>query len=390
MTVMKHDALRVGIDATPMIVAPRTGIEKYALALTQELIRLGDKEESIELCVYLHSGNPYASARLTQNVVAMFKRSDVSFRTHSSRRGFGLALSTYLIVDRVDLLHELRSVQPWLKVCPSVITVYGIRSVRSSEDGRLTTYLKLSRPNRRAILGSDGLIAISKSTMQELKTELGSELDMPIYVVPLGFDVDRFSSSHLSESTREKYGLNKYILFVGTFEHHKNVSRLIKAFGRVKQSLSIPHDLVLVGRDGPGIEDAYITVKECEVQDEVKFIGYVPDDDLPGLYAGADLFAFPSLHEGFGIPILEAMASGTPVLTSRLCAMPEVAGDAALYVDPYDIDGIAAGLRSLLCDTKLRTHLIGRGVERARQFSWSEMACETVSVYERVIDRLDR
>jgi glycosyltransferase involved in cell wall biosynthesis len=173
---------------------------------------------------------------------------------------------------------------------------------------------------------------------------------------------------------------------MGTFEYHKNIHRLVEAFAQVRHEHRIPHKLVLVGRGGPGLSLVQEIVAECDIEKVVVFAGYVPDDDLPGLYAGADVFAFPSLHEGFGIPVLEAMASGTPVLTSHHFALPEIAGDAALYVNPDDVEDIARGLWRLLSDRALARQLTERGLTRIEQFTLEQMVCHTLQFYHEIVE----
>jgi alpha-1,3-rhamnosyl/mannosyltransferase len=169
---------------------------------------------------------------------------------------------------------------------------------------------------------------------------------------------------------------------VGTLEPRKNLPRLVKAFASLPAEVREDRLLVLVGALG---WDTSETVGALRRHSElVRPVGHVPDEELRALYRGAELFAYPSLYEGFGLPVLEAMASGTPVLTSRSSSLPEVGGDAAIYVDPFDIESIGLGLREALGRPARLAELAARGLERARSFSWEHTAAKTLGLLERL------
>jgi glycosyltransferase involved in cell wall biosynthesis len=183
---------------------------------------------------------------------------------------------------------------------------------------------------------------------------------------------------------RWKYHLpTRYVLSVGSLEPGKNRRRLIHAYAQLwREGLDCP--LVVAGQPAWRYRGDLELVRRLGLEDRVRFLGYVPDDDLPALYSGATIFAFPSLYEGFGLPVLEAMSCGTPVITSSISATAEVAGDAALVVDPRDTDALAEAIRRVARDAALRGDLRARGLERARHFSWQRTARETLFVYELV------
>ena len=174
----------------------------------------------------------------------------------------------------------------------------------------------------------------------------------------------------------------RYLLFVGTLEPRKNLTALLHAYAMLRAEW---HDedlkLVVAGRTGWLYQDIFATVKSLGLEEEVIFTGFVDDEDLPHLYWGAQLFVFPSLYEGFGLPILEAMASGVPVVTSNTASMPEVAGDAAMLVDPHDSKAIAEGMGKVLYQGRLRDVLIEKGLARARHFTWESVARRTLELY---------
>jgi glycosyltransferase involved in cell wall biosynthesis len=184
---------------------------------------------------------------------------------------------------------------------------------------------------------------------------------------------------------RERYHLpERYLLFVSTIEPRKNLTRLLAAFERVHMA-RLTDALVVVGKRGWLYEDFFAAVEHSPSRKAVIFPGYVADADLPAIYAGAQALAFPSLFEGFGLPVLEAMACGTPVVCSNSSSLPEIAGNAAFLVDPLDADALADVLGRMLQDGSLREQLRERGLAQATQFSWERAAPETVAVYRRQI-----
>ena len=192
-----------------------------------------------------------------------------------------------------------------------------------------------------------------------------------------GGDPDRLAA------VQQRYRLPaQYLLFLGTLEPRKNLTTLLHAYAMLRaEACGKGLKLVVAGRTGWLYDEIFDTVKTLALADEVIFTGFVADADLPDLYRGAQLLVFPSLYEGFGLPILEAMASGVPVITSHTASMPEVAGDAAILVDPYDPKAIAEGMARVLAEDRLRQALIQKGLARARCFTWDSVAQKTLELY---------
>ncbi len=186
----------------------------------------------------------------------------------------------------------------------------------------------------------------------------------------------------LTNNVKHKYNLNNYILFVSETRPYKNLYRLIQAYS----NLNIPDiDLVIVGTMFKyGKDDLIELIKELGVEKRVRFLGYVPDNDLPALYSGALMLVFPSLTEGFGAPPLEAMSCGCPVIASNTSSVPEVCGDAVLYIDPYSIDDISDRIKLLIYDDHLRQELIQKGMKRSYLFSWEKTVSDILQVIEEI------
>ncbi|MDW8067965.1 MAG: glycosyltransferase family 1 protein [Anaerolineae bacterium] len=283
-----------------------------------------------------------------------------------------------------DLVHGPVFVGPLAAPCPVVITVHDLSFLRYPHLFRPANRLYLRLFTRLSVRRARRVIAVSNHAARETVRLLGVAREK-LRVVYHGVDpIFRPLPPEEVAAFRARRGLpERFVLFVGTLEPRKNLVRLIEAFARA--GVDAGADLVLVGARGWYDEEVFAAVERWRLSSRVHFPGYVPNDELPLWYNAAWVFAYPSLYEGFGLPILEAQACGTPVLTSSVSALPEAAGNGALMVDPYDPEAIADGLHRLLTDRMLREELRQRGLEHATRFSWARTAAETVAVYQEAI-----
>ncbi len=232
----------------------------------------------------------------------------------------------------------------------------------------------------------DSIIADSQVTKDDILkfTKIDEKkVDVVYLAAPDRFNLPRNKAQ--IDAVMHKFGIKPpYFFFVGNIEPRKNLIRTIKAFMHAQQSGKIDHMLILVGSRSWNYPQMDALLKESSFRDKVKILNYVDDEELLSLYNGADLFVFPSLYEGFGIPILEAMKCGVPVLTSRLSSIPEIAGDAAFYVDPYREEAIAEGMIELATNSKLRTELTDKGRRQASKFDWDSTARKTRDIFNKL------
>ena len=260
------------------------------------------------------------------------------------------------------------------KSCVAVPLITDLAVYRMPEVYKASRVLLWTLQYRYVRRRADFFLAISRFTKAEI-AELLHIAPEKIHVVPCACPdtMRRIAEPEVLSRVKERYGLpEQYVLFVGNTNPRKNLQRLMKAFDMAKEQ-GIPHRLVIAGEQGWKF-DQEEALKGLKHPEDVRFIGFVPDEDMPALYSAASLFAFPTLYEGFGIPVLEAQACGTPVLTGSCSSLPEVAGDAAVYVDPYDEQDIRDGLLQALGDRRLREELVQKGYENAKRFSWHTSA----------------
>ena len=287
---------------------------------------------------------------------------------------------------RLDLVHDPLGVAPlMLAGSGRVTTIHDVVPYTCPETSaqldRLIYHFWLPIIVRRI----DAIITASQQSKADIVKHLAIA-EEKVTIIPLAAG-RRYRPMPDNEiyPTLARYGLDfPYILYVGSLTPRKNLPRLLEAYWQLRQWSAERH-LVIVGARKSRSSPVFTTVQQLGLREVVHFTGFAEEEDLPSLYNGADLFVFPSLYEGFGLPVLEAMACGTPVVTSNTTSLPEVAGDAALLVDPYNVEGIAAAMRCVLEDQHLARVLRARGLARAAEFSWERTARETVKVYQKVL-----
>jgi len=283
---------------------------------------------------------------------------------------------------KLDLLHALAFAGPRLLEIPWVVTVYDLSFIRYPQSFNTANRVYLTWAVRDAVRRANRVIAISASTKRDL-VEMFGVAENKIDVVYCG--TDPLFSPEANPAQRRPRMPEKMILYVGTLEPRKNVAQLIRAFARVKREAHMPHKLVLIGARGWKHTDVDAAIEQENIRAEVILPGYVPTEDLPSWYRAADLFVYPTRYEGFGMPALEAMACGTPVVTTNASSLPEVVGDAALQVAPDDLPALADAMTRALTDSTLREQMRARGLAQAKQFSWTRTGNETAAIYRSVL-----
>jgi glycosyltransferase involved in cell wall biosynthesis len=360
--------MRIGFEVSNVTIAQATGIARYTVALIAALAG--------QLEAYDHLTLLYKLSRWP--------------RRRQWWRPAGLPIRLYHgcwwpPVKSVDILHGLDGIiLPWPGV-QRVVTLYDLLVLRSPDThiAPLAFQRKKHQFYKTVAACADAIITISATTKQDVVDLLGVP-ETQVYVTPLGLDEHFWQyGPEATQQVLQSYELVPgYLLFVGAISGRKNTARLVQAYARSRASKERP--LVLVGAMSYRGADTIEAIEQCGLGQRVRLLGYVPDKDLPALYAGAGCFVFPTLYEGFGIPILEAMASGTPVLTSTTGAAPEISGGLAVSVDPYNIEAIADGI-----DRALETPVtvLAQAREHARAFTWERCASQTLAIYRHLIQQ---
>lgn len=299
-----------------------------------------------------------------------------------------LPLPVEAFTGRVRLFHATDfTLPPTLSGTRTLLTVHDLSFVRAPETTTpvLKAYLDAVVP--RSVRRATHVLADSQATKDDL-VELYKTPPDKITVLLGGVNPEfrPITDAHARQVVRARYSLppNPYIFSVGTVQPRKNYARLVQALAALGPQHADVH-LVIAG--GRGWLDApiYQTVRDLGMGERVHFTGFVRDEDLPVLYSDAACLAYPSLYEGIGLPVLEAMACATPVVTSTISSLPEVAGDAALLIDPYDVEALAGALRRLLDDSALRETLVARGARQAAFFTWERAASQLLAVYRQMV-----
>jgi glycosyltransferase involved in cell wall biosynthesis len=350
--------------------AQRHGISRYTKQLLRHLSKIDTGE--IEFCVFADEKQGFAD----------IERLIDTSRTHS--RVIWDTIRFYQRSEAIgaDAIHSPDK-GPFLKGnLPLVSTIHDLLPYLYSDERDFPngTYWQLSL--RRQVALSDAIITVSESTKQDVIERFGVSSNK-VHVTPLGTDLSRPSKQEVREVQNE-YGISATsfnVLYVGNYNDRKNVDRVVEACKEISKHIE-EINLFLAGGD-PSVET--LQKKAGCFRGSITFLGYVPDEHLEGLYGAADLFVYPSSYEGFGLPVLEAMACGTPVITSDTSSLPEVTGDAAITIDPESTSELSTAIRSVYDDKELRESMKIDGLKRAEQMTWERTAQETLSVYKRLV-----
>lgn len=370
--------MRIAIDAR-LAAYTRGGIVHYIAWLARALAQLAPDEQLL-LLEHVRGRDGLASGPNVRRV---------ALRTPPHHRFEQLALALELLPLRADVLHSPDFIPPFRRTCPAVITVHDLGFLRFPEtlDAAARRYYGQTE---RAVRSAEAIVVPSVATASDLRTRFGVP-DEKIAVIPHGVaDLFQPAEPAVVERLRARLGLaGPYLLFVGTIEPRKGLDTLLRAFARLAPRAAGANalSLVLAGRRGWLDQPIFDLVERLGLGEQVRFLDALADAELPALYTGAEALVLPSRYEGFGLPVLEAMACGAPVVCSTAGALPEVAGDAALLVEPEDDAGLAATLERLRADAGLRADLRARGLARAAGFRWEESARRHLEVYRRVVGR---
>lgn len=368
--------MRLGFDATALPPQP-FGAANYIINLAQGLLRVDTANEYIIFTKPQHA----AFFDSTRAHLALCVLPSPLLRVVWEQT----ALPILARQHRLDLLHSPHYTMPLAKPCRAVVTFHDLTFFLYPEMHLLYKRIFFRTMMPLAARRADALIAISHSTRADLTRILGIA-PSKVETIPYGIapHFQPVTDWRALDAFCARYHLSRpFVLYVGNLEPRKNLPTLVRAFAPLVRA-GLPHTLVMAGSRGWKDAPIFATIQELGLTSRVHFPGYIPQSELPMLYSAADLFVYPSFYEGFGLPVLEAMACGVPVITSNISSMPEVAGDAAVLVDPAAVDALANAMHHLLTDSVLRATLAAKGLARAREFSWERAAQATLSLYTRV------
>lgn len=373
----------IGIDGNEANVIRKVGISEYSFELLRQFKKFS--LSNIKYHIYLKDSPlehmPEESEAWKYEIVGPKKL----------WTQIGLPLHLFFEKPRPDIFFSPTHYAPRFSPIPTAISIMDLSYVHFSEMFAKKDLYQLKQWTAYSVKQAKVIFTISKSSRRDILKYYHIP-EVRVVVTYPGIKIP-FSSrsvglrSKTMEELRKKFAISdKFILFVGTLQPRKNIERLIEAFASVKHQASSIKDLelVIVGKKGWLYESILEAPKKHNVEHAVKFLDFVSDDDLESLYTHAICYCLPSLYEGFGLPVLEAMQRGCPVITSNVSSLPEAGGKAALYVNPEDVNDIAKKLALIMQDGELRKELIHKGYEQVKKFSWEKTAKETLEVLQKL------
>ncbi len=367
----------IGIDGNEANVEKRVGVSEFAFELLSQFKR--HQVSDIKYQVYLKS---QLNGQLPEQSEGFRYR---IFGPGKAWTQWRLPLDLYIHRPRPDVFFTPSHYSPRFSPIPTVVSVMDLSYIYYPELFNKSDLYQLKNWTKYSVSMASAVITISRSSQFDIIKEYKIP-EEKVYVVHPGIKLISDLEPHvypMSELSIKYRISNRYILFVGTLQPRKNIERLIEGFSKIS-NIEKDLQLVIIGKKGWQFESILQAPEKFGVLEKVKFLDFVPDEDLPLFYKNAICFVLPSLYEGFGLPILEAMKHNCPVITSNVSSMPEAGENACLYIDPENVEDISKNIKKLIEDDKLRITLIKKGKEHIKKFSWEKTAKETLAILEKV------
>ena len=357
----------IGIDGNEANIERKVGIGEYAFELLRQFEKLSPK--NVQFRIYLKNKPRPEMPK---------EREGWKYRVIGPKKfwtQFALPFDLYFGKNRPNVFFTPTHYAPRFSPVPTAVSVMDLSYIHFPSLFKASDLYQLKNWTAYSVKNAKAIFTISQASKDDIIKTYKTKENKVIVTYP---GIKKLSD--MSEANSEIKIDGEYILFVGTLQPRKNIVRLIEAFSKLKKEVS----LLIVGKKGWLYNDILEAPKKFNVEKRVKFLDFVENEDLPSLYKKALCFVLPSLYEGFGLPVLEAMRYGCPVVISNISSLPEAGGDAALYVDPLNVDDIAKKLESIIDDEDLRKNLIKKGYEQVKKFSWEKTAKETLSVLTKI------
>lgn len=371
--------MRISIDANEANVENRVGISEFAYQILVKLYNIRKEGKNNHYYQILLKSDPQAFLPQETSWWQYKKIGPKKLWTQ-----IGLPFYLYTNKRKSDVILTLTHYAPRKSPIPTIVSVMDLSFLHYPETFNKNDLYQLTRWTKYSVEKAKAVITISQSSKNDIIKYYRVPKDR-IKVVHLGL---KELSMNTSNSDLSDFGISKkIILYVGTLQPRKNISRLIEAYSLLPDKIKSEHQLVIVGKKGWMYQQILKSPEKYGVTKDVLFLDYVSDQDLPLFYKKAEIFVLPSLYEGFGLPILEAMKYGCPVVTSNVSSMPEAGGDSALYFDPEDTKDMSSKIESVLTDKKLRDDMIEKGYQHIKKFTWEKAAEEVLEVVEQTIEK---
>ena len=376
--------MKIGINILFLVAGRGGGIERYLRGLIKGLQTIDRENHYILFTNKDCKGTFYLTDNFEEHVC------NVSARVRPAKILWEqLFLPVVARRKGVDVLLSTGNIAPVLHPFPEVTIMYDLIPFIMPQTFTVVERLALKTLFYLTAKRSDTIITVSNSSKADIVRRLG--VDESKVKVVYGACDEGFGKAEVDRQRLRRQGIEgSYILYVASRRPYKNIDGLIRAYRLLKDRYSIEHKLVITGLGGRADPALFSLVKESGLEGDVIFTGFVPDEELPTLYSGAELFVYPSFYEGFGLPILEAMACGVPVACSNRTSLPEVAADAAILFEPSNIEEMAHSIHKILSEGALKEELIRRGRKRVEEFSWQKTANKVLSVLEETVKRRTR